>query len=127
MNRRRFLSKVVAVTGGLATVKALEQTPSAMDCTTKVRLGHDALVCKGCELNDRHTYCVICGSHVCTDREAYERARVCNTCDKKGDICAYCGNFVGNSTMKARVCPKCSYNHYWDCYKCGSSTGPELG
>ena len=126
MNRRRFLAKVVAVAGGAATVKALEQTLSAMGQPT-VRLGHDALVCKGCAFNRKHTYCVVCGSHVCTDSEAYERARVCNTCDKNGDRCAYCRDFVDKSTVKARVCPKCSYNHYWDCYKCGSSTGPEHG
>ena len=127
MNRRRFLAKVVAVAGGAAAVDALGKSLAAMDCTTKRCLGHDALVCNSCVFYERQTYCVVCGSHVCTDKEVYERARVCNTCDQKGNKCAYCGNFVGNSTMKARVCPKCSYNHRWDCYKCGSSTGPELG
>lgn len=127
MNRRRFLAKVVAVAGGAAAVDALGKSLAAMDCTTKVRLGHDALVCKGCAFNNRHTYCAICGSHNCTNTDAYERARVCNTCDQKGHICACCGNSVGESTVKARICYKCAYNHRWDCYKCGHSTGPELG
>ena len=125
MNRRRFLAKVVAMTGAVAWGKAL----LAEDCTTKECLGHDALVCHDCEYYNKHTYCAMCGKQNCGNLDTYERARVCNICDKKGDRCAYCGGFVGKSTMKARICHHCadSERKRWNCYKCGSSTGPEVG
>ena len=129
MNRRRFLAKVVTVAGGTVAVKALEQSLAAMDCITKQCLGHDALVCGNCVHYNKHAYCAMCGSHNCSNMESYERARVCKTCDPKGERCAYCGNHVGNSTIKARICSHCadSERKRWNCYKCGSSTGPELG
>ena len=126
MNRRRFLAKVVAVTGGLTTVKALEQTPSAMG-QPKHCMGHDALVCSSCAHYKKHTFCPMCGQNNCTDLDSYKRARVCNPCDAEGNKCVYCGKLVDKSAIKARVCYKCSYDHYWDCCKCGRSTGPELG
>ena len=128
MNRRRFLAKVVAVAGGVVAVKALEQTLSAMG-QPKHCMGHDALVCGSCAFNNKHTYCAICGKRRCTNLDSYERARVCNVCDDKGNKCAYCGKFVGESTMKARICNHCadSERKRWNCYKCGRSTGPELG
>ena len=127
MNRRRFLAKVVAVAGGAAAVAALGKSLAAMDCTTKPYLGHDALVCHECEYYNKHIHCAMCGKLSCTDRDSYKRARVCNPCDKEGNKCVYCGKLVDKSAIKARVCYKCSYDHYWDCCKCGRSTGPELG
>ena len=128
MNRRRFLAKAVVVAGGLATVKALEQTLSAMGQPKKC-LGHDALVCDSCVFYKKYYYCAICGKQSCTNFDSYERTRVCNTCDREGNKCAYCGKPVGKSTMKARICHHCadSERKRWNCYKCGSSTGPEVG
>ena len=113
MNRRRFLAKAVAMTGATSFFTA------GIDALAdRVEHGYEAMVCEGCAVHKKHLRCICCGELNCGDLDCYEIALVCFMCNDDGKNCAICGNMIGESTTKARVCHRCSDKLRLKCYKC---------
>ena len=121
MNRRKFLAKVVCVSGGVVLAK-FAQAQWNPDGSMK-EYGINAPVCKKCADMKRHTYCLICKEPSCCDFHRYHIARLCfrPSCGSGKNRCVFCGN-EADSEIKGRVCT--AHNTYFpkQCYKCGHNT-----
>ena len=119
MNRRRFLAKVVAVTGGLAAVESMKNALAATG-----RNGCDAVACNS-YAGDINIYnkCVKCG------RDTFMRnqyiPRLCASCGLNNEKrCAYCGSWIyGQVQHYARICSMCYKENR--CYKCDRTSYPD--
>ena len=125
MNRRRFLAKVVTLSGGLAAVEVLKSLNAAepVDQLTKTRFGMDVPVCRGCAQSVRYSNCIQCGKPM--HPTGKRPARMCLKCAwGKENKCAYCdGLITGKPEFTAFVCWSCYRENR--CYKCGGYAGPD--
>ena len=122
MNRRKFLAKVVCVSGGVVLAK-FAQAQWNPDGSLREN-GYEAPVCKSCANMSKHTYCLICKEHNCCDNNTYSTARLCfrSACGKGADRCVFCGNNILDSKVKGRVCTYHNKHFPHMCYKCGART-----